>query len=340
MPPAPEKARPGRARAKAAGGRVRRQEAIHPHWNSVLEFTTPGAKVLHTDHGSRGKFRRDGNHVTIEWDGYPADHFTDVDGLLVHRDIMQAVPDINRSRVGAIGTHSVRVTRVHVRVPAQDYEVELRLFTSDIPIFHQVFAALDYESPNLPKSARTIVDLGANIGLASVFFALRYPQARILAVEPDAENFALLVRNTAPLWPRVTAREGAVWTHDGSIDLRHEDNHGRPLGAWGVQVAPQSSPTGTANTATSCFSMITLMAQAGFDEIDILKCDIEGAETELFTTGAEAWLPKVRLLIIETHDWFRPGSDAAVRAAVAPWFKELPRSGENLFFRRRAPRQA
>jgi len=288
------------------------------------------------DHGSRGTFQRDGNAVTIAWDQYPSDHFIDVDGLLVHRDIMQVVPDINRARVAGIGTHSVRVTRVHVRVPGEEYEVELRLFTSDIAIFHQVFAALDYTSPNLPKTARTIVDLGANIGLATVFFALRYPQARILAVEPDAQNFALLARNTAALWPRVTAREGAVWTHDGTIDLRHEDSEGRPLGAWGVQVAPE--PAGAAHAATSCFSMTTLMAQAGIDEIDVLKCDIEGAEKELFSTGAEAWLRKVRLLIIETHDWFRPGSDAAVRAAVAPWFKELPRSGENLFFRRRASR--
>ena len=74
--------------------------------------------------------------------------------------------------------------------------------------------------------------------------------------------------------------------------------------------------------------------------MDILKVDIEGAELEIFSQGTAEWLPRVDLIIIETHDWFRPGSDAAVRMAVQELFEELPRSGENLFFRRRAAGKA
>jgi hypothetical protein len=80
--------------------------------------------------------------------------------------------------------------------------------------------------------------------------------------------------------------------------------------------------------------MSTLLNEAQFDTVDILKIDIEGAELEIFSQAAEQWLPKVPLIIVETHDRFRPGSELAVRKALALMFWELPRCGENLFFRR------
>ncbi len=307
------------------------QEAIHPHWNSVLLFSQPGQRVRHLHHGSHGTFERSGNDVTVHWDDYPADHFVDIDGLLVHQTLLGAVKDINNVRAARIGTHLFRLTRVHARVPGTTYDVELRLFTSDIPIFHQVFAARDYDADCLPEHAGTIIDLGANIGLASVFFGLRYRQARILAVEPDPDNFALLARNTAGLWPRVMAREAAAWIEDGTVSLRREDAAGQPLGAWGVQV---TAAGGAPATAASC-TMPTLMRTADMPSIDILKCDIEGAEADLFAADTSAWLPKVGLLIIETHEGLRPGSEAAIRAALAPLFDELPARGENFYFRRR-----
>jgi hypothetical protein len=80
---------------------------------------------------------------------------------------------------------------------------------------------------------------------------------------------------------------------------------------------------------------LTLLDQAGFHHVDILKIDIEGAELEVFSNGAEEWLSRVNLIIIETHDRFRPGSEEAVRKAVHPMFDELTPSGESLFFRRK-----
>jgi hypothetical protein len=59
-----------------------------------------------------------------------------------------------------------------------------------------------------------------------------------------------------------------------------------------------------------------------------------GAELEIFSQAAEQWLPRVQLIIVETHDRLRPGGELAVRKAVALMFGELPRCGENLFFRR------
>ena len=182
------------------------------------------------------------------------------------------------------------------------------------------------------KSASTIVDLGANIGLATLYFAKRYPEANILAVEPEPENFKLLLRNTCPLRPRVQCHRAAVWTHDGEISLRTKDDSNRPLGAWGVQVTVTSQ---AGEPRTPCFRLASLLDLAGFETVDILKVDVEGAELELFSEGIDDCLSRVQAIIIETHDRFRSGSELAVRRALAGQYEERPSRGENLIFERK-----
>ncbi len=173
--------------------------------------------------------------------------------------------------------------------------------------------------------------LGANIGLATVFFGIRYPEARILAVEPEEANFAALASNTAALGDRVKKYHAAVWVKDGVANLHTEDPGGISLGAWGVQVSDNLARAGK---TTPCYRLATLLGNAGFSSVDILKVDIEGAERELFSYAVADWLPRIKLIIIETHDRFRPGSEATVRKAISPMFREQPKWGENLIFRR------
>lgn len=185
---------------------------------------------------------------------------------------------------------------------------------------------------SLARQAETIVDLGANVGYATVFFALKYPQARILAIEPETENFALLVKNTLALGDRVNRERAAVWYKDGSLGLETEDYDGTPMGAWGARV---SDRPGSVRHTVPCWTLSTLYQKYKLAKVDILKIDIEGAEKELFTYEPHSWLAKTEFVIIETHDRFQPGSEQAVRTALAREFQELPSLGENLFFRRR-----
>ena len=230
-----------------------------------------------------------------------------------------------------IDNQPVILKRISVSVPGRNYEVSLRLKTSDIQTFSQVFIRREYESQNLPESANSIVDLGANIGLATVFFGLKYPEAKILSVEPEENNFESMVINTASLGDRVQKRLAAVWINDGVINIHTENENGAALDAWGVQVSDRKNET---NTVVKCNKLGTLLRDAEFGSVDILKIDIEGAELEVFSNEFADWLPKISLIIVETHDRFRPGSEEAVRKAIHPMFEELPRSGENLFFRR------
>src|SRR5262245_59178053 len=90
---------------------------------------------------------------------------------------------------------------VRVQVPPLQ-PLFLRAGTSAILIFRQLFIRRELDFP-LPGAPAVIIDAGANIGLASLYFAARFPQARILALEVEPSNFRMLTLNTRD-YPQVT----------------------------------------------------------------------------------------------------------------------------------------
>lgn len=316
-----------------------RVEAIHPHWRGFLRLSKEDNSVVHESHLSKGTYSLSNGRLTVSWERFSPDVFVEQSGIYVHQQLLTENPGLMTGRPGletlsavTVGGKPLIARGISVSVPDEDYDVTLRLGTSDVPVFSQVFVRNEYASSNLPGTANAIVDLGANIGLTTVFFALRYPEARILSVEPADDNYFAMVTNTNALGTRVQRKHAAVWVRDGSVNLRTETEDGSSLGAWGVQVSDRPNREGK---LAHCYKLTTLMDDAGFCAVDILKVDIEGAELEIFSCGAAGWLERTSLIIVETHDRFRLGSDEAVRKAVNPMFEELPPSGENLFFRRR-----
>lgn len=309
-----------------------RVRAVHHHWSGTLRLSNVDDTVVHEGPDSKGRYRLSNGVLTVHWENFSPEIFIEISGLFVEDRLIREFPRLDRLFGVMVNEKPLAASKIHVVVPENNYEIMLRLQTSDVPTFFQIFGGGDYESPNLPASASTIVDLGANIGLTTVFFGLKYPSAKILSVEPEVNNYASLVGNTNGLGPRVQRQHAAVWMNDGLINIHLEDDDGRPLGFWGVQTSGRQSKY---ENKIKCYKMETLLEEVAFGTVDILKVDIEGAELELFSHDVEKWLPRINLIIIETHDRFRPGAEEAVRNAVHAMFEELPRSGENLFFRRR-----
>jgi FkbM family methyltransferase len=153
------------------------------------------------------------------------------------------------------------------------HQVHLRIDTSDFCAYRDVliFRSKSYD-PGIPGfSPNIIVDAGAHIGMASVLFALKYPTARIIAVEPEPSNFAVLIRNTAP-YKTITPIRAALWREDGEVTLGASNAH--PKGAFQVVENGQQR--------VRAITLGTLMRETGMDSIDLLKVDIEGAEVEVF----------------------------------------------------------
>ena len=126
--------------------------------------------------------------------------------------------------------------------------------------------------------------------------------------------------------------QAAIWPTDGEVSSVEEDDNHASLGAWGYRT---EASNGKSALSVKAVSIPTIMKQYHMDFVDILKVDIEGAEYELFEKNYEDWIDKVGLIIIETHDRFKPNSEAMVRNAVSGRFDELPTNGENLFFKKK-----
>jgi FkbM family methyltransferase len=178
----------------------------------------------------------------------------------------------------------------------------LRRTNSDFFVVRDVFENDDYgavRKMNLPPDAR-IVDLGANVGITSLYFASLYPHCRILAVEPDADNADLAQRNGADLIAagRMTLVRAFAAATDGAASIDRTDQ------SWGFKKS-DAPPAATNVDAIPCLSIPTLLARHPMDRIDLLKCDIEGSEAELFANCAP-WIDRVRNLVIEVHPPYSP----------------------------------
>jgi FkbM family methyltransferase len=204
---------------------------------------------------------------------------------------------------------------IAVLVPGIPTPVRIRVQTSDVIVLRQVLLNREYELP-VGVVPSVIIDAGANIGMTSVFFANRYPSARILSIEPEISNFKMLVKNTSA-YKSVIPIHGALWGRATSVAVRGvaEFSH------WGVRVSEESS-----TVSAPAFTVSDLMGRYGIEFIDILKLDIEGAELEVFETS-DSWIGRVGMLAVETHDRFRPGcSRAFERVGVS--FPQRCRQGE------------
>jgi len=173
--------------------------------------------------------------------------------------------------------------------------VYLRVANSDFLVLGEIFDRDEYaqiKNWDLPKDAR-VVDLGANIGLASVYFASFLPDAHVVAVEPDEENCRLIKKNCRRLLKdgRLHVLRGFIAAKDGTAGID------RNVRAWAFHKVDTIDPK---HEAVPCISMQHLLETSGFDRIDLLKCDIEGSERELIQ-DCTPWIGCVKHLIVETH---------------------------------------
>lgn len=210
---------------------------------------------------------------------------------------------------------------VTLHLKPDGYPVTIRGGTSDVNVFFDIFGSNSYELPYKPKSA-CVIDGGANAGYASVWYARRFPEAMILAVEPDLENLYLLKKNTGSL-SNVTIIEGAIWWQRTQLKIANPNAE-----KWGIQV----SESGAGETVQA-HTIQDLIQASGCTRIDILKLDIEGAEEQLFGSGQTEWLDLVDSIVIEFHD--QPGCPCAAtfyQALAGRRFLQNHRGG-NLFIR-------
>ena len=206
------------------------------------------------------------------------------------------------------------------------HALKLRAGTSDSASYRQVLIDGAFVPLADMQDVRLVVDAGANVGFATVWFLDTFPDCEVMAIEPEPGNFAAMCENIGPHIRRVVPLQGALWPNHAPLIV--EPGKFRDGREWSTQVR-ECEP----GECYSCFgfSVPNLLKTTTHERIDILKIDIEGAEAKLFAESCE-WLDHVRVLVVELHDdsHFGPASPVFERAIAGRGFTVM-RHGELTF---------
>jgi FkbM family methyltransferase len=206
----------------------------------------------------------------------------------------------------------------------------------DVEVMHEIFEFNDYGFEKLARGEELarhyerlvasgvtplIVDCGANSGMASAYFSVTYPEARIIAVEPEPENLALArVNNPGERVRFILAGVGHSGGRGRIVDPKQ--------GNWAYRIDDQASGP------VEIVSISQLLAEHCDPGVQpfIIKIDIEGSENALFLKNTE-WLDLFPVLVIELHDWMLPraANSGPFLREIAVRDRDFVYHGENIF---------
>lgn len=165
-------------------------------------------------------------------------------------------------------------------------ELCYRLNKGDLHSIREVWFDEAYRLPFEDPSG-TLLDLGANIGLTSVWLAKKYSFNRVIAVEPDPSNASLARRNLNLNGINGEVLEAAIGPREGvaRFALNQSSNLGK-LSEDGIPV--------------KMITVAAILEKSACSRLGLVKIDIEGGEQELFD-GPTDWLKSADSIIAEFH---------------------------------------
>jgi FkbM family methyltransferase len=166
-----------------------------------------------------------------------------------------------------------------------------------------------------------IIDCGANIGLSVVYFALEFPAARVVALEPHRENFQRAVAATQG-FERVRIIQGGIASESGSAQIV---DPGMSTDAYRTEMMDAGD--------VRMFGVGDLLRDEARSAVPfVIKIDIEGFESNLFEKNT-AWIDDFTVLVIELHDWMLPqqANSRNFLRAVSRYYRDFVYFNENIF---------
>jgi hypothetical protein len=221
------------------------------------------------------------------------------------------------------------------------YGLYYRSGTADEAVIAEVWEHRHYEPPvalRIPPHS-LILDAGAHIGAAARWFRGRWRECTVAALEPEAGNFALLVKNAGtgihvnhgalvgvPSPVRVTDPDEDTW---GYRTEQVEVYGKRTVSGTSVDLWLGGYPPYSAFSAYGEHAPFQVQAAGGGYSPFIAKLDIEGAEKDVFEAPDLSWIDRFPAIVCELHDRFRPGCAAAwARAMEGRGRRQLRGPGE------------
>ena len=136
-----------------------------------------------------------------------------------------------------------------------------------------------------------IIDCGAHVGVSVLYWKSLYPEARVIAFEPDPANFAFLEVNCSTV-TGIDLHNAAVWISNGIASFT-------PIGST---LGHMSELTGRQDRLERVMVKTERLGDYLETDVDLLKLDIEGAEVDVLADCAEG-LANVRNIFVEFHSF-------------------------------------
>lgn len=199
-----------------------------------------------------------------------------------------------------------------IRIKTRIGDIYLRPLASDNIVMSKIFVDREYDIDRFSQGAKVrkkyeeiiangktplIIDAGGNIGLASRFLADAYPKATIVTVEPDPENCKVARKNVFG-YSNINLVEAAIGGKTGFVSINENE-----VEAWAIQ-------TKRANGGIPILTINNILERQENCELFIVKIDIEGFESDLFSANVE-WAEEAMAIAIEPHDWLLPGAGSS-----------------------------
>lgn len=258
------------------------------HSDRIPETLGRGGFLLHPYVEGIEELYKDGEHLRL----WPLGDWKEFDRLvayyLAHADERRAIADAGQRHVQENHTYRHRL-EVVLDTVLRSFPGWIREGTTDAEVVEEIWRDDVYRCAAEVRRGSVVVDLGANVGIFSVWAAKR--GARVFAVEPFDENIEQLYRNVrgAGVAESVDLYRVAVGDRPGRVRVNPGKGEARSGGAW-------TEPGSDVEQVT----LGEIIRWAG-GEVDVLKLDVEGAEFDAFEGATLEDLRAVRFFSIEFH---------------------------------------
>jgi FkbM family methyltransferase len=183
-----------------------------------------------------------------------------------------------------------------VKMRGVEAPIYARVGSSDFQVMWVLFVGGEYDRVLRGDlgEIKTVLDLGANCGHTVRLWHSRLPGCRVVAVELDAASAKILRRNSVyPGQTDAVVIEACAAGRERMVQL---DRSGG--GAWTFEMKEKQGEGGESIPA---LTVPQILDRAGVDGmVDLVKCNIEGAEVELMEHAAE-WIGRVRHVVMDVH---------------------------------------
>ena len=223
-----------------------------------------------------------------------------------------------------------------VTVPTKRFgSITFRRSEDDLAILRAVLEYGEYDTARIPHAedrlrrayqemldagkTPVIVDAGANIGAATIWFAAHYPRATVVAIEPEPGNVEILRKNIGH-FKNVIVLDGAIGANGGYVTINS-------------RTASVAGRTERADDGIKIYTVQDAVDAVPNGALFIAKIDIEGFEKDLFSTNID-WIDQASAVMLEPHDWMLPGekSSHSFQKALGDKGFDIFVQGENLFY--------